>query len=575
MKAKLLLTFFSCTIVLCNVYAQTEIKKFTINGSARSLSFLDKLEQNLTETDSVTAPRSLSAHTLVDLGMKIKPGDNIEIQSMVRIRNDFGGFWGSGVTFDVRQLFVKGIINDVVRYQIGDIQYKLTPYTFYNTNSELYDFTPKVFSHLADHINYDNFYADDHTWRQQGAALDFGIVFNKYLDELHWHGFTGRVTATNGSSQPDRLFTAANMTIIQSSYFEAGINYTNLYDFAGTAALNEQIKIPVTTYTAHAQYTLADVALSASVENGNSTSEIVNDSLAPVLHDNFFDAKIQAKYLPWDIDIFLQMKSVGADFRSPGAQTKRIAFNSLPAAYQRITNDQIIREFTMLDLFRESDLYNLQLQNKLMEFDPKYDNITPYGDATPNRQGYIVGFQWSGLKKALNINASYSVLSEIRGQGTVVKRNFNRLDAGTILEINKLAKIKKNIVVHCNVRNDATTREGEAGVPSVDLQSTILGLGISVEIVSKFELLSGIEHHTFSGFEFTNQLNTYGQIINFNEYIVDGDQQMWGAGLRWNFSEKTYLMAQFNQLTWNNLNTLDVTPSYNINNFACIYSMKF
>ncbi|MFN0276066.1 MAG: hypothetical protein ACKVPJ_09995 [Chitinophagales bacterium] len=557
-----------------NVLAQTEVKKFTLNGSARALAFLDNLEQDLVETDTVTAPKSLSSHTLVDLGMKIKPGDNIEIQSMVRIRNDFGGFWGSGVTFDVRQLYVKGIIKDVVRYQVGDINYKLTPYTFYNTGTELAAYTPAVFSHLSDQINYDNFYSDDNTWRQQGAAVDFGIVFKKYIQEINWNVFTGRVAATNGSV-PDRLFTAANMTLVQSKYFDLGVNYTNLYDFNGTASTLEQVKIPVTTVTANAQHTIANFNFSLSGEAGKSTSEIINDSLAPVWSDNFFDSKIKAKYLPWNIEVFVQMKSVGADFRSPGAQTKRISFNGVPAAYERITNDQIIREFTMLDLLRESDIYNLQLQNGLMEFDPKYDNITPYGEATPNRQGFVLGVNWSGLKSAVTLNAAYSVLSEVRGQGTLTKRDFTRMEAGTTLEIGKLLKIDKKITLDANTRSDATTRAGEAGVPSVDLQNRVLGIGISAEVVSQLEILLGIEQHTFSGFEFTNQVNAYDEIINFNEYIVDGDQQLWGAGLRWNFSEKTYIMGQFNQFSWNNFNTLDVTPSYKINDFAFIYSMKF
>ena len=169
-------------LILCSaltIQAQTEVKKFSLNGTARTLSFLDNLSQDVEVADTITAPKSLSSHTLVDLGMLIRPGDNIAIQSSVRIRNDFGGFWGSGVTFDVRELYVKGVVKDVVRYQVGDVHYKLTPYTFYNNDSELSNYTPAAFSHLLDQVSYDNFYLGDNTWRQQGAAVDFGVVFNK------------------------------------------------------------------------------------------------------------------------------------------------------------------------------------------------------------------------------------------------------------------------------------------------------------------------------------------------------------------------------------------------------------
>lgn len=562
-----------CSLTI--VEAQTEIKKFTLNGTARTLAFLDNLTQEGAVVDTVTAPKILSSHTMVDLGMLIRPGDNIAIQSSVRIRNDFGGFWGSGVTFDVRQLYVKGVVKDIVRYQIGDVNYKLTPYTFYNNISELNAFTPKVFSHLSDQVAYDNFYLNDNTWRQQGAAVDFGVVFKKYIDEINWNLYTGRVLTTNGGGSPDRMFTAANMTIFQSKYLSLGVNYASLYDFEGTSGNPETLKNPVVTGNANVQYTIGDITLSANGEIGSSNSEIVNDSIAPILADNFFDTKIKVEYNPWQLGIYVRMKSVGADFRSPGAQTKRILFDGIPAAFERITNDQVIREINTLDLMREADLYNLQLQSGLMAFDPKYDNITPYGDASPNRQGFEAGINWTGWKKAVKLNASYAAQSEIRGQGTLSLRDFTRLEASGEIAINKLLKWEKSITLEGALRSDKTSRPGEAGVPTVDLTTDIISVGLSANIVSDLDVLVGMQQHTFAGFEFTNQVNAYDEIINFNENTVDGSQQMIGGGLRWNFSDKTYLMGQYNKLSWNNNIVDDVLPSYTIGNFAFIYSMKF
>ncbi|HRG27226.1 MAG TPA: hypothetical protein PLJ00_04975 [Chitinophagales bacterium] len=565
-------------LILCSaltIQAQTEVKKFSLNGTARTLSFLDNLSQDVEVADTITAPKSLSSHTLVDLGMLIRPGDNIAIQSSVRIRNDFGGFWGSGVTFDVRELYVKGVVKDVVRYQVGDVHYKLTPYTFYNNDSELSNYTPGAFSHLLDQVSYDNFYLGDNTWRQQGAAVDFGVVFNKYVQEINWNVFTGRVAATNGGNQPERLFSAANMTLIQSKYVSLGVNYANFYDFPGTASTTEQYVNPVVTGNAQVAYTFGDIALTANGEMGKSHNEIKNDSLAPVLDGNFFDTKIEAKYTPWQLGIYIGMKSVGADFRSAGAQTKRINFDGTPAAYERITNDQILRETTMFDLLREADLYNLQLQNGLMAFDARYDNITPYGAASPNRQGFEVGLNWVGCKEAVKLNASFLSQSEIRGQGTLNLRNFARMDANATIAINKLVKWKKSIELTAGMRSDNTSRDGEAGVPSVELQTDVLSVGFSANIVSDLDIVLGLQQHTYAGFEFVNQTDKYDQIINFTEYTVDGSQQMIGGGLRWNFSEKTYLMGQFNQFSQNNNLVDDVLPSYTINNFAFIYSMQF
>jgi hypothetical protein len=49
---------------------------------------------------------------------------NTEILGMFRIKNNFGGFWGSGVTFDVRQLYMKGVVAKALRYQLGDLNLK-------------------------------------------------------------------------------------------------------------------------------------------------------------------------------------------------------------------------------------------------------------------------------------------------------------------------------------------------------------------------------------------------------------------------------------------------------------------
>ena len=76
-------------------------------------------------------------NVLTDLGFKINPNATTEILGMIRVKNDLGGFWGSNVAFDVRQIYVRGVAGNVLRYQIGNIDYKLTPYTFYNHNPDM------------------------------------------------------------------------------------------------------------------------------------------------------------------------------------------------------------------------------------------------------------------------------------------------------------------------------------------------------------------------------------------------------------------------------------------------------
>ena len=102
-------------------------KKVQFVGGARSLN-------TLAELDSASIPKRSGGYALLDLGIKINPNSNTEVMGMFRINNEYGGFWGGGVNFDVRQLYVRGVANDIFRYQVGNIDYKLTPYTFYNHN---------------------------------------------------------------------------------------------------------------------------------------------------------------------------------------------------------------------------------------------------------------------------------------------------------------------------------------------------------------------------------------------------------------------------------------------------------
>jgi hypothetical protein len=231
------------------VYAQeNDLKKVVFTGAARGLYYGDKIDHDKME-DSITIPRTNSGHTLVDLGMNIRPNRNTEIQGMVRVRNDYGGFWGSGVSFDIRQLYIKGVAGGVVRYQLGDINYKLSPYTLSNTQQEIITQGPVVFQQQTRLMNYDNFYAADSSWRQQGAAAEFGLQFSKFVRELQFHTVATRVRTTDFGSINDRLFAGYNVNLVQSNFFEVGINHVTLFDIAGTSRNLSTFHNPVTTGT--------------------------------------------------------------------------------------------------------------------------------------------------------------------------------------------------------------------------------------------------------------------------------------------------------------------------------------
>ena len=176
MKQFLLFVFIGFSTL---IQAQTE-RKVSFVGGARSFLNSNTLVVTDSLPDTTTVKKNNGGYALVDFGVNIKPNKNTEILGMFRIRNDYGGFWGSGVNFDVRQLWVKGVVANALRYQLGDINLKQTPFTLYNHHADQIDSLPSVFGLQQNIVNYERFYKDNHSWRMQGADIDFGFTFQNF-----------------------------------------------------------------------------------------------------------------------------------------------------------------------------------------------------------------------------------------------------------------------------------------------------------------------------------------------------------------------------------------------------------
>lgn len=573
MKTKILVCGMLISLgAVGTAYAQ-EVPKVSVNGSARAVFYGDELQQELTAPDTITAPKSNSGHTLADVGVNIRPLPNVEIQGMIRVRNDFGGFWGSGITFDVRQLYVKGVIADIVRYQLGDIDYKFTPYTLYNTEEVATQTMPSAFTQLRDLQHYDLFYTSENTWRQQGAALDFALAFNRFAQELQFHGMASRQQPAAAGAN-ERLFAGYAIHLLQSKYFSAGMHYVQLFDIAGTSGNPVTYHNPVTTFNAAATYSWQNWAFSATGEAGRSSSYYREDALAPELSDYFLDGALQAEHTKSGLSAQVRYLSIGPDFRSAGAQTKRIQFDALPRVYDRITNDQIVRPIAMMDLIRDASLYNTRLSTTLMAYDPKFDNISPYGTATPNRQGVLAGITYTHPKQFISGSTEYQLLSEIRGQGTTELRDFSRWISRATVRIGEwLPNYNRMLNLEVQARADQTARSSEGNVPAVDLTTTVIALGAEIETVPQLDVIGGVQFLYYDGLEFAAEQDTYGQIIYFSEYPVSGNEYMAAAGLRYRFSPNIFVTGMYNRFSIEE--PLNATPDYTINSFAFIFKMDF
>lgn len=569
-KLILLIATFS---LVAEVFGQSGGKRMWLSGAARNVLYFDEY-QAINEVDSLTAPKQNSGHTLVDLGVNIQPNENTYIHGMVRVRNDYGGFWGAGITFDVRQIYLKGIIAKGIRYQVGDINYKLTPYTLQNPND---DFEGKFLNYdrlYRDLIAYDLFYDFENAWRQQGAALDFAIDFDKVISEIKFNGFISRQNPSNFANISDRLLSGGNITLVQSEYAEFGINAIQMFDLVGTALDSTALKNPVITAQYAFNFDKNDFKYGLIGELGQSSTQWQNDANAPSLQDYFYDLGAKIAYKPIPVKLQVNYKNTGPKFFSPGAQTRRMNFNAPPAAYGRFGNAQQIRPIGMMDVLRDASIYQTTLTTRLQDFNPAYGNALPYGEATPNRRGIVSQLQFSDKEARFEIEANGAMLSEVVGQGTSELRNFNFVIVQAKLDVAKfIPNYKRQLELSAAYWMESTRRESALEFEKIDMQNNSIDFSIDAEFIKKGFIILGYRLLNSDGNEYKAERNNYQEIVNFTPITTNLNEQLLLGGFRYEFNEKNTL-----SILYSNYNTaFNASPNlnYQLSGTAIIYNMKF
>lgn len=561
--------------LVTQLQAQQETRKITFVGAARAQFYSDNYNSYYQE-DTVTTPKLNSGNTLVDLGVNIRPNQQMEIQGMVRVRNDYGGFWGAGVSFDVRQLYVKGVAGGIVRYQLGDINYKLTRYTLWNSDQEMISGVPFLLQQQADVVNYDHFYNKDNSWRQQGGSAEVGFEFAKWIKEIGIKTVATRVKTSDFSQTNDRIFSGISASVIQSEHLRLGFNYVNVFDILGTSRSTTTFHQPVMTATLGYNRTIGPWQHGIEVEAGRSKWYYQNegDSAQCDWQGRFADGRYNVQHNKTGWKGGVQLKYVSSDFRSMGAQTKRVNYNGTLNAFQRIGNDQAVRPISMIDLMRESGLYTTQLQTNLMAYSPQYDNITPYGEATPNRQAMILSAGYDKKNSPVSGQARYYRGQEVRGEGTTTLRNFERYEVNAAFNAkNYIAGKDKDASISVRMRSDRTTRQGSESVPAIDLSSKTITAGIDYEWKKQWHLLAAFQMLTYSGFELKSVRNENQEIYNFTELDLKGSEQLASIGAKYTFSDKAFLSVQYYQFL-NNTNQLDAAL-YTNKQWMLLYQINF
>ena len=562
--------------------AQNSTNKVWFDGLSRTYFARDAFDSSELQ-DTLNSRNSSSGYNLVDLNTHVNPTKDIEIFAQLRVRNEFGSFFGSGTSIDVRQLRASGVINNKVNFSIGDIFLKQNRFTLYNNEDDLPFSKMDIFRPYRDIVHYENFYTENR-WRLQGLQTDFSFEFDRFIRTLEFDFF---ITRPRGSSQlssisysPDLLLAGGSMfsKISNKLFFES--NYINLYEVPSTGTINISLRNPVYHAALIYNYKINDFHLKHKIQSGFSQRNWLYTDLGENNHDStvnysegmFFELENELLKKDSSFKMVFGVRYVDPNFRSAGAQTRRIEFNenSINTVYPNYTNAYITRPVSMFDIVSDENIYNQDLSGTLMDFNPIYSNVNPYGTATPNRMGFFLETKLN-RDKALEANLNSSFLNEVIGQGTKKKRNFLMLSADFKLKINELLNKEKEVSLSFLYRYELTSRDGDS-ISAVKLDSRFFSSSLNFELSKKFYLQLGVTQIKAKGNEFLSLRNNYGNIQNFSLVSFNREDFLYSTGISYKLKENIYANIQYNW--WGSSFLNQSTTDFNYNRLLFIFSVK-
>ena len=546
--------YYFLFLMLSPILVQSQVKsKLWYDGNSRVIFNRDALEGTIKDIDTVSTRSNGGGSTVLDLGFHFTPVDDIEIFSEIRLKNDFGGMWGNKSVVELRRLSAKGIVNNKIAFSIGDIYLKQTKFTLYNYEQELSQYEPSVFKFYRDYVNYENYYQSNYH-RLQGLQTNFSYNMYNFIEQLDFDAFTARVRGVEWLGKPELLMLGGSAIVRLSNKINLGSHYVNTFEVLSSSNGTVAYYNPVLNTQISYSGSVNDNPYKMLLEGGFSKRGWDGDSLAPEVKGNFIKASLHSKRIKGELD--LGFRYVDSDFRSMGAQTRRIQYNNSTTTYPYYSNNYTQRKVSLLDVMSDPNVYNKNLSTSLMSYNPMYSSVTPYGDATPNRIGFTAKISNMNITDFFSTNIQTQYFSEVIGQGTTQKRMLNKSALQSMLLLNKLLSTKKSLILEGSMNLETVNRAGE-DFEKIDFTSILYSGSISYELIKNFKIIAGAKVFYAEGNEFIADRDKYDQINDYSNHIYDSKETILIAGLQHHFTEDIYFTMQYNQF-----NVLDKTNTY-------------
>ena len=584
MKRSFILLLVFCIIFLSDFYLYAQVNEnIWFDGLSRSYFARDALDNSTTD-DTISAKNTSNGYNMLDLNTHVNPINNIEIFAQLRIKNSFGSFFGSGTEINVRQLKLKGTINDKVRFSVGDLFLKQTKFTLYNFDEEISGYENDILKSYRDIIHYENFYSENR-WRLHGIQTDFSYNFDRYIRSLNFDFFVTRPRGSNQINETtyssDLLLSGGSIISEINKRLTLSSNYINLFEVASSGTKNISLRNPVHDISLMHHFSNDKHLIEQKLQTGFSQrywlhTELENgiaDSISNDTKGMYFE--LDNKYIKKDstLSITVGYRYVDPNFRSGGAQTRRLDYASgnSNTIYPIYTNMSLKRPTSMFDLISDNRLYNQDLSGILMAFSPIYSNVLPYGVATPNRTGVYLKSRINNTNKLFSSKINAGLFKEVIGQGTLEKRHFGLLKAMFTINLHHSFNWEKEFSLSTSSESEVTSRGGDS-ISSLNLFSHRLNTSLNAELAKKFFIQTSFTQFNANGNEFLTQRDNFGKITNFTLIQVNQKDHIFSLGMLYKFRENVYANLQYNMwgTTFADQDYLD----YNYNRLILILSVE-
>ncbi len=547
--------------------------KFDLNGLGRSILTNDVLSGNLVSGSPTTQKSAASGYNLFDLQTNLAVDSNFKAMAVFRARSPFGSFFGAATAFEFRQFNMMGNLKKF-KYEIGDIRVEMTPYTVFNSYITDLPFESDLFKMRREIQEYENFNKGN-SWLLQGAAGQYFYKMNEEGMGLGIYAFTTRNTSTNETTTPDRLLSGGRLEFKVNKGLGIAVNAVKLYDIS---VISSEYDYDNNVFTGDVKFNMENDAyrLSAVLEGGMSAykysyfddQDTIVEQTDTSYQDGFVDLKLALVLKQSKLRFDLEGRRVGVLFSSPSAQSRRIDDLGNPLLFSAVPGGA--RAQILFDRSTSEGIYNAKITPTLMAFMPFYNNSTPYGDATPNRQGGSLRFGTDTSNHIIDGGVKFSYLKELQGEGGEETRGFMLIAGGLNAHLGKVLDITRNFDLNAGIRYENTNR---AGLAPIALTSMLVDAGIAFELVKKIDLLAGMKYLVAEGNEYVAVRDGFNLVTDFTTMDVNINEAIYSFGARIRFSTSQYFSVNYNIVKFADKNTAAL--GYNMNQLFINYTGRF